>query len=65
MIPALQGDLIDTVHMTVSVQENTYGNGIGSGVNPGAVISMPADVLVEAASETMIAGKLNDVQPNL
>lgn len=68
MIPTLQGALVDTVHMMLSISpfkdDIAYQN-LGPGADPEGLISLsPAD-LVESVSEAVIAGKTSDLQPKL
>ena len=68
LIPALQGALLDTVHLTVSVSKAMNGpidQDYGPSMDPIGIVQLPVDDLVETVSEAVIAVKSSDLQPNL
>ena len=70
IIPALQGALVDSVHLAVSVPAPLYWSYpdqviLGTTGDPSDLKVLPSDGLVEAVSEAVIAGAIWDLQPYL
>lgn len=63
--PALQGVLIDTVHLSVSVYGTVDDSNLGPSADQQVVVSLALNDLIEVVSKAVIAGRVLDLQPKL